>query len=270
MQLGFADVLRQRISAIHNLGEALNAVGKLDALLSLAALPDRFGSDGCYPDLGDGSQFFMQCRSIHNPVLYLKGASIGNDFECTGGTPRLLTGPNSGGKTTLVTSIFESQILAQLGTAVPALQYEATVTDKFVFQGPSFAALDEHGRFGTELLATREAFLQATPRSLVVLDEVGDGTTAEERNDFAAAVIWGFSKIRCGVFLVTHNIALADRLSREGTAEVYQMEFDQAHPTFKVRPGISRCSNAERVARALQFAPEDIDRILRERGYHAT
>ncbi len=153
-----------------------------------------------------------------------------------------------------------------MGGPVAARSYRATVADKLVFQGPSYAALSEHGRFGTELVATREAFIQATPRSLVVLDEVGDGTTAEERNEFAAAVMWGFSKIRCGVMLVTHNISLADRLSQDGTAQAFQMGFDENKPTFKVKPGISRRSNAERVARALKFAPEDIERMLRERG----
>jgi hypothetical protein len=119
VQFDLPRMLRGRVAAIRNLGEALDAVGKLDALLSLAMLPDRFGADGCFPELVSGDSFFLESEAIHNPILYLQGGSVANDFGCMGGTPLLLTGPNSAGKTTLVTSVFQNQIL---GSWVAQLQ----------------------------------------------------------------------------------------------------------------------------------------------------
>ena len=179
----------------------------------------------------------------------------------------ILTGPNSGGKSTLSTALFQNQILAQLGTCIAAESARMSVADTILFQGPTFAALKEHGRFGTELLETKSTFLRATPKSLVILDEVGDGTTAEERTEMARSILWGFSRIGCGTLMVTHNTALARRAGQEGFATNYHLRISDGNPTFKLFPGISLLSNAERVARAIGFSESDIKSSLIKRGY---
>lgn len=263
----FREEVSQRVSKIPGLFEALDAIGELDALLALSRLPERFPTTSCFPELTASETFSFSATNVHNPCQALSGLSVANDFELKGGTVSILTGPNSGGKSTLSTGIFQNQILAQLGTCIPAERASITVADKILFQGPAFTALGEHGRFGTELMATKSTFLEATSRSLVIMDEVGDGTTAEERTEMARAILWGFSRIGCGTLLVTHNTALAQRAEKEGLAVNNHLRISDGAPTFKLYPGISLSSNAERVARAIGFSESDITASLERRGY---
>lgn len=257
--------LRERIGAIEGLYAALDAVGELDALLTLADLPEQFGSKGSWPHLIAGETYSLRAKGMHHPVLVAEGGSVGNDIRIDGGRAHVLTGPNSGGKTTIVTSILQNQILAQLGTVVAAHEMTVTVADQILFQGPSFAALGDHGRFGTELMATKSIFERATSKSLVVLDEVGDGTTAEERTEMAHAIMSGFNAIGAGTCLVTHNVSLARRLAHEGVAETVQMEFVDGQPTYRLVPGISSASHAESVAKSIGFSRSDIDQMVRRK-----
>ncbi len=263
----FREEVTQRVSNIPGLFEALDAIGELDVLLALSKLPERFPTQSCFPELIASDSYSFSATNLHNPCQALSGSSIANDCELQGGTVSILTGPNSGGKSTLSTAIFQNQILAQLGSCIPAERASMTVADKVLFQGPAFTALGEHGRFGTELLATKSTFMEATPKSLVIMDEVGDGTTAEERTEMARAIVWGFSKIGCGTLLVTHNTALAQRAEKEGLAVNNHLRISDGAPTFKLFPGISMSSNAERVAQAIGFSESDITASLERRGY---
>lgn len=263
----FREEMSQRVSQIPGMFEALDAIGELDALLALSKLPERFPTQSCFPELIASDAYSFSATNLHNPCQALSGSSVANDFELRGGTVSILTGPNSGGKSTLSTAIFQNQILAQLGSCIPAETAAMTVADKILFQGPAFTALGEHGRFGTELMATKSTFMEATPKSLVIMDEVGDGTTAEERTEMARAILWGFSRIRCGTLLVTHNTALAQRAEKESLAVNNHLRISDGMPTFKLFPGISLSSNAERVARAIGFSESDITASLQQRGY---
>lgn len=263
----FMDPLRERISSIPGLFNALDSIGELDALLALSKLPERFSSPHCFPRLVDSPRYTFTATSLHNPCQVMLGRSIPNDITLNGGTIEILTGPNSGGKSTLSTALFQTQILAQLGTCIPAESATMSVADAILLQGPTFAALQEHGRFGTELLETKNTFMRATPKSLVILDEVGDGTTAEERTEMAHAILWGFSRIGCGTLMVTHNTALARRAEEEGFANNQHLRISDGTPTYKLFPGISLLSNAERVAKAIGFSGNDIKASLKMRGY---
>ena len=257
--------LRSRVGGVEGLFGALDAVGELDALLSLSKLPEKFGDKGSWPSFIEGESYALTAREMHHPVLVEAGGSVGNVIHLRGGRANVLTGPNSGGKTTIVTGILQNQILAQLGTVVAARNMTVTVADQILFQGPSFAALGDHGRFGTELAATKAIFDRATPRSLVILDEVGDGTTAEERTETGYRIIWGFNEVGAGTCLVTHNVNLARRLADENMAESFQMEFTDGAPTYRVIGGISTVSHAESVARSIGFSRDDIERMVRQK-----
>jgi DNA mismatch repair ATPase MutS len=156
-------------------------------------------------------------------------------------------------------------VLAQLGTKVTADHAALTVADQILYQGPTFKALGEHGKFGTEVEATRDIFHRAKPTSLVVLDEVGDGTSSREGARQSMATLWGFNKLQVGTVVVTHNRQLAKRLVKRGIGEPFQMGTDGDAPNYQLIAGISPESNAERVAKALRFSPEDIRKFVRER-----
>jgi DNA mismatch repair ATPase MutS len=257
--------LQERVTKIPEVLKAVDALGKLDALLALARFEERLGAQGCHPELREGSPFRASYTGMRNPVVALETGCVPNDIEVGRGKVVILTGPNSGGKSTIATGLLQNQVLAQLGTKVVADQASLTVADQILYQGPIFKALGKHGKFGTEVEATRDIFHRAKPTSLVVLDEVGDGTSTREGARQSLATLWGFNKLRVGTVVVTHNRELAKRLAKRGIGEPFQMGTDGKDPNYQLLPGISPESNAERVAKALRFSPEDIRQFVRER-----
>ncbi len=257
--------LQERVNKMPEVLKAVDALGRLDALLALTRFEERLGSQGCHPELREGSAFRASYTAMRNPVVQLEKVCVPNDVEVGRGKVVILTGPNSGGKSTIATGLVQNQVLAQLGTKVTADHAALTVADQILYQGPTFKALGEHGKFGTEVEATRDIFHRAKPTSLVVLDEVGDGTSSREGARQSMATLWGFNKLQVGTVVVTHNRQLAKRLVKRGIGEPFQMGTDGDAPNYQLIAGISPESNAERVAKALRFSPEDIRKFVRER-----
>jgi DNA mismatch repair ATPase MutS len=126
---------------------------------------------------------------------------------------------------------------------------------------------DAEGRFGTELKRTRDIFFKATPRSLIILDELAEATTYEEKTKISYVILDGFNKIGSTTLLVTHDHELASRFYEEGKSQNIQVEFRNEKPTYRVIPGISKESHAELVAGKVGFSPQDIEAHLKRKGY---
>jgi DNA mismatch repair protein MutS len=76
-----------------------------------------------------------------------------------------ISGPNSGGKTTICKSIVQNQLLAQMGSYVLADKATINIADMIRYQAPKFDGLqDDEGRFGTELSRTRDIFYSTSPQ----------------------------------------------------------------------------------------------------------
>jgi dsDNA-specific endonuclease/ATPase MutS2 len=75
-------------------------------------------------------------------------------------------------------------------------------------------------------------------------------------------ILDGFAQKGNTTLLITHNHALVDRYAQNPGVLARQVEFRQDQPTYRVVEGISRVSHADRVARKIGFAKEDIDRHL--------
>jgi len=180
----------------------------------------------------------------------------------------VVTGANSGGKTTYCKTIAQAQLLAQIGCYIPAEEARLAIADGILYQAPMFESIvDAEGRFGTELKRTKDVFLKATPKSLVVMDELAEATTYEEKMEISYAVLDGFSKIGSTTILVTHNHELAERLQKEGRSQNLQVEFRKRRPTYRLLPGTAKKSHAELVAEKIGFSPKDIDLYLKRRGF---
>jgi len=175
---------------------------------------------------------------------------VGNDLVLDDEKLLLVTGPNSGGKTALCKTVTQIQLLAQIGCFVPAHSATLTVADKLFYQAPEISHLnDGEGRFGTELKRTKAIFLATTAKSLVVLDEMSEGTTFEEKMESSANVLNGFYRKGNSTILITHNHQLVDVFVKQATGVAKQVEFANDAPTYKIIPGISRVSHADRVAK---------------------
>jgi hypothetical protein len=256
--------LRDFYKTSPEVAQALEALGRLDELSSLARYPEHAGVTTCLPELTGGETHSLVVAGVRNPVLGQQNPDyVPNDIELKTQRVVLLTGPNSGGKTAFAKTLAQVQLLGQIGGYVPAKQAALGVADHIFYQIPEISHLaDGEGRFGTELRRTKEIFVKATARSLVLMDELSEGTTHEEKIEISLSILEGFHQKGNTTLLITHNHELVDRLLAQNKGLARQVEFRDEQPTYRVIEGISRVSHAERVAKKIGFSREDIARYL--------
>ncbi|MDD5579699.1 MAG: DNA mismatch repair protein MutS [Methylobacter sp.] len=256
--------LRNEFKNSQAVAEALDALGQLDELLSFLKFADAFTHNMVLPNLIDVEHHRINLVDAKNPVLGKENNDyVGNDFVLDDDKLVFITGPNSGGKTAFCKTITQIQLLTQIGCFVPAKSATLTVADKIFYQAPEISHLnDGEGRFGTELKRTKDIFLATTARSLVVLDELSEGTTFEEKMESSSNVLNGFYRKGSSTILITHNHQLVDNFVNQGIGLPKQVEFANDIPTYKLIAGISRVSHADRVAKKIGFSKEDIDSYL--------
>ncbi len=256
--------LREEFRTCPDIQQTLDALGKLDELLSFIKFEKAYGSTMVMPTLMDAPHHQIVLKDAKNPVLGKANKDyVGNDFSLKKDKLVFITGPNSGGKTAFCKTVTQIQVLAQAGCFVPAESATLTAADRVFYQVPEISHLDDgEGRFGTELKHTKEIFLAATARSLVILDELSEGTTYEEKLETSANVLNGFYKKDNNTILITHNHELVDNFVNQGIGLALQVEFTHEEPTYKLIKGISRKSHADRVAKKIGFSKEDIENYL--------
>jgi DNA mismatch repair protein MutS2 len=164
----------------------------------------------------------------------------------------LLSGPNAGGKTVAMKTVGLFALLAQSGFAVPADPGTSLpVFDRLlVVAGDAQDLLGDLSSFAGAMTRTAAVLAAATPRSLVLLDELGSGTDPDEGGAIATSVLEEDLR-RGGLTVATTHLAAVKEWAH-GRADVLSaaMEFDESvgRPTFRVRPGATGRSRALAVA----------------------
>ncbi|KAL5863022.1 hypothetical protein ACOSQ3_000536 [Xanthoceras sorbifolium] len=197
--------------------QLVSAMAELDVLISLAIASDFYEGPTCRPViLGSPCSNEVpsfSAKSLGHPVLRSdslgKGAFVPNDVTIGGsGNARflLLTGPNMGGKSTLLRQVCLAVILAQVGADVPAESFELSPVDRiFVRMGAKDHIMAGQSTFLTELSETAVMLSSATCNSLVVLDELGRGTSTSDGQAIAESVLEHFvEKVQCRGMFSTH------------------------------------------------------------------
>lgn len=251
--------------------QALEALGQIDELLSFHRYAKAFGDPTVLPSLIGSDRHAMVLERVKNPILGKGNAGyVPNDINLNGVKLTFVTGPNGGGKTAFCKTIAQVQLLAQIGCYVPAERAQLSVADRIFYQVPESNLLaDREGRFGTELQRTKAIFFASSPRSLVILDELAEGTTYQEKLEISHTILGGFYQVGNNTMLVTHNYELAEQFRKRDVGLYRQAEFVHGSPTYRLIDGISRISHAHKVAQRIGFAKEDIEKHLVERGYGA-
>lgn len=196
------------------------ALANLDALSALARASGRPGY--VRPEILDPSHtpthHLIQGR---HPVLdvMLAGAVVPNDVCLRHAGPRacVITGPNMGGKSVLSRMSAQIQILAQVGCFVPAERFTTTPCDWiFTRMGASDNLLLGSSTFHEELSETALILARATPRSLVLVDELGRGTSTSDGQAVAHATLHDLVlRNQCLALFTTHYQQIAQAVSRE-------------------------------------------------------
>jgi DNA mismatch repair ATPase MutS len=133
----------------------------------------------------------------------------------------VITGPNMAGKSTLLRQTALLALLAQAGAFVPAARAVLGVADAlFARVGATDDLFRDRSTFMVEMLETAAILRRATPRSLVIMDEVGRGTTTADGLALAFAAAVHLLRVNgCRALFATHFHELADMLGYAGAGE---------------------------------------------------
>lgn len=270
----FMDPLKSMYRSDRRLGTAVDAIGKIDELISFYEYGKDLDEYRAIPTVTDTYNHHLKAKDAVNPLLWTDRNPDGkwcvpNDIMLDGQHVTVLTGSNSGGKTTIAKTAMHMQMMGQIGCYVPAASAEMSIADMIGYQMPMVdSVMNRHGRFGTELQRTKDLFFAATPKSLVVLDDALAGATRhEESTEKSFEILEGFNTTGNNVILITHNTDLAELLRENEIGEYMQVEFLDGAPTYKIVPGIAESSYSEEVARDIGFTKEHIIAHLKKKGY---
>src|SRR6185503_2523200 len=181
--------IRQSVAAQTRRVQAVaQALSMLDVLLSLAEVAAR--RNYSRPMLTEDDEIYI--RMGRHPVIEAAGERfIPNDTYLNNSTDRLLiiTGPNMGGKSVYLRQAAVITIMAQIGSFVPAEEARIAIVDRiFTRVGASDSLARGRSTFMVEMTETANILNTATPRSLVLLDEVGRGTSTFDGLSLAWAI----------------------------------------------------------------------------------
>jgi DNA mismatch repair protein MutS len=183
--------IRQRV-ALENrrIREAAKLISDLDALVSLAEAAEVYGYT-C-PEVNDGP--VIQIVDGRHPVIeqtVRDEAFVPNDVYLDDREQQLLiiTGPNMAGKSTVLRQVALTVLMAQMGSFVPAFKATVGLVDRiFTRIGATDDLTKGQSTFMVEMNETANILRHASPKSLVILDEIGRGTSTYDGLSIAWAV----------------------------------------------------------------------------------
>ena len=259
--------LRHIYAGSENTEKAIRALGLLDELMSYHQYSKNCVNKTVLPSMKQEGQHVIDIKNAVNPVLGFSDSQyIPNDFDASKHSLAFFTGANSGGKTAFCKTIAQIQLMSQVGCYVPAEQADLSIADRIFYQTPEINSLDQDvGRFGTELKHTRDIFVEASPNSLVILDELAEGTTHKEKIETSLLILDAFKQLGSLTLLVTHNTELLEPFKENDRALFRQVEFAEGKPTHRFIEGVSVISHADLVAQTVGFSKDHISRILKEK-----
>ncbi|MCL7475145.1 MAG: DNA mismatch repair protein MutS [ANME-2 cluster archaeon] len=172
------------------LQETAGLIGKLDVLTNLAEM--AVNNNYVRPEIHDGCDILI--RDGRHPVVEysVPGGFVPNDthMDCNNEQFLLLTGPNMAGKSTYMRQTALIVIMAQIGCFVPASYASIGIVDRVFTRVGAFDDLASgQSTFMIEMVELANILNNATPKSLILLDEIGRGTSTFDGYSIARAVV---------------------------------------------------------------------------------
>jgi DNA mismatch repair protein MutS len=247
------------------------ALAEVDVLASLAHIAAL--RNYCRPQFVE-AQDELEIMEGRHPVIEqqeMAGGSerfVPNDLYLNGTTHNilLLTGPNMGGKSTYLRQTALIVILAQMGSFVPARSAKLSIVDRvFTRIGASDNLARGRSTFMVEMTETAAILHTATPRSLILLDEVGRGTATYDGLAIAwAAVEYLHARVHAKTLFATHYFELTELAEQLSGVKNYHVSVKETGGGIvflrKVEPGAADRSYGIEVAKLAGLPIEVVDR----------
>ncbi|MDD4335218.1 MAG: DNA mismatch repair protein MutS [Desulfotomaculaceae bacterium] len=262
----FNDIREQLTAQIRRIQTTASAVAEIDSLCSLAEA--AFNNNYVRPEILNNGRLMI--KDGRHPVLEKvmgAGQFVPNDTDmnCEGARLLLITGPNMAGKSTYMRQTAIIVLMAQTGSFVPASRAGISLVDRiFTRIGASDDIAGGHSTFMVEMNECRAIVEGATEKSLIVLDEVGRGTSTYDGISIARALAeYIHHKIKAKTLFSTHYLELTDLDKEPGITNMnvaVKEEGDQVIFLRKVIPGRADRSYGIHVARLAGLPAEIIER----------
>ncbi|MBT4767381.1 MAG: DNA mismatch repair protein MutS [Phycisphaerae bacterium] len=267
----FAELVTTVSMQADALRELSQTVATIDVLCAFAQLAERHRL--VRPNMTDGLD--LEIIDGRHPVL---DARLGSDFvpnDCvtqneSDAPTRLLliTGPNMAGKSTYIRQIALISLMAQAGCFVPATSATLGVVDRLFAR---IGAADElHAGMSTfmvEMTETANILHNATEKSLVILDEIGRGTSTLDGLSLAWAITEALATLGCRTLFATHYHEITDlgeRIGGVGNRHVAVQEWDDRIVFLhRIKPGSTNRSYGVHVGRLAGLPEPVIERAKR-------
>ncbi|XP_068559288.1 DNA mismatch repair protein Msh3 [Cebidichthys violaceus] len=199
----------------HTMKRAISHLATMDCLFSLAEVAKQ--GDYCRPEVCEGQRQIMIRDGRHPAIDLLMGEHnqyVPNLTELQGDGRRtmIITGPNMGGKSSYIRQVALICVMAQMGSYVPASEACLGMLDGiYIRMGASDNIYKGRSTFMEELTEASEIIFRATERSLVILDELGRGTSTHDGIAIAYATLEYFIRdVKALTLFVTHYPPLCE------------------------------------------------------------
>jgi DNA mismatch repair protein MutS2 len=258
--------LTERLQVLRGpLVAAAEAIAELDSVFARARFARDF--DATAPEFAADGELSLQ--AARHPVLEDKlrreNRAVVPMSLTLGGAERLLviSGPNTGGKTVALKTTGLAALSAQSGIPVAAQGAMLPLFDRVLVDiGDEQSIAADLSTFSAHVLNLKSILEVATPKSLVLVDEMGTGTAPEEGAALAVALLDEFHARNCIVLATTHHDRLKAYAATASGVVNAAVEFDDVNlrPTYRLMVGVPGGSSGIAIARRLGLAVSIIER----------
>jgi DNA mismatch repair protein MutS len=186
--------------------------GEIAFFVAAARMIERAGVEFCRPEVAPADERVMTASGLRNIALVLRdeATAVPSDVRFDDeGRVAVLTGPNSGGKTTFLRNIGLAQVMAQAGLFLPAAAARVSPVDTIATHFPRLETREE-GRLAEEAARLRDVFTKTSGHSLVLLNETFSSTAFGEALYLAQDVLGAMCAIGVRAVFATHLVELAE------------------------------------------------------------